>query len=216
MMAFTKKFLSVLTLLAVIFKSELTLADEANLSIKVLTPSAIKKIIGNYPTKGSVEEMLDFQELLQWQDQRTVEDCELADSQNSAKIKTLFASNNGPLTDKEASRLEKKLFKQYAEIGLNVLVAKRLYKRSRPYLVNAEIKPCIELEGSSSYPSGHATMARALGLIISNIYPERKNEIMKRAERAALNRVIGGVHHPSDIIAGKKLGDAVFELIRTR
>ena len=36
---------------------------------------------------------------------------------------------------------------------------------------------------------------------------------MKSAEAAALNRVIGGVHHPSDIAAGKKLG---LEIARQR
>jgi hypothetical protein len=32
---------------------------------------------------------------------------------------------------------------------------------------------------------------------------------MKRGDEISMHRVLGGVHHPSDIVAGKKLGDAM-------
>ena len=41
------------------------------------------------------------------------------------------------------------------------------------------------------------------------MFPERAALLLKLGDQAALNRVIGGVHHPSDIAAGKKLGDAI-------
>ena len=37
---------------------------------------------------------------------------------------------------------------------------------------------------------------------------------MERADEIAQNRIIGGVHHPSDIVAGKKLADKVVENIQ--
>jgi acid phosphatase (class A) len=43
--------------------------------------------------------------------------------------------------------------------------------------------------------------------LLAVIYPERAEVFRAQGDQAALNRVIGGVHHPSDIIAGKKLGD---------
>ena len=37
---------------------------------------------------------------------------------------------------------------------------------------------------------------------------------MSYAYQGALNRVIGGVHHPSDIAAGKDLGDAIYKALK--
>lgn len=188
-------------------------SQDDKLLVKILTKDAIKNIIGDYPAKGSQAEALDYAELLRWQDTRTPEECELANDQHSAKITSMFAYKGGPLTEKEASRLEKRFLKEYGEVGLNIMIAKKIYDRPRPYDANAEIKPCIDLESSTAYPSGHTTMARAMALFISTVYPERKEALLKAADQAALNRVIGGVHHPSDIVAGKKLGDALFKLI---
>lgn len=74
MYLYTKKIIWILVLITIIFKSELTFSNEENLSIRILSSGAIRKTIGNFPTKG------------------------LADSQNKATITTIFASNNGPLT----------------------------------------------------------------------------------------------------------------------
>ena len=35
---------------------------------------------------------------------------------------------------------------------------------------------------------------------------KKRKSFLKRAEEVGLDRVIGGVHHPSDVEAGKKLG----------
>ncbi len=207
------KFLCLAVVFSAISHSAPAFSQDEKFLVKVLTKSAVQSIIGDYPAKGSQEEAADYAELLKWQDTRTTEECDLANDQHSAKITSMFAFKGGPLTEKEASRLEKRFLKEYGEVGLNILLAKKIYKRPRPYDANAEIKPCIDLEESSAYPSGHTTMARAMALFISTVYPERKIELLKAADQAALNRVIGGVHHPSDIVAGKKLGDALFKLI---
>lgn len=209
----TIKMLCLAALFSATSYSTSAFSQDEKLTVKVLTKSAIKSLLGEYPAKGSPEEAQDFDELLKWQDTRTPEECELANDQHSAKISSMFAYKGGPLTEKEASRLEKRFLKEYAEVGLNILIAKKIYDRPRPYDANGEIKPCIELEGSSAYPSGHTTMARAMALFISTDYPERRAALIKAADQASLNRVIGGVHHPSDIVAGKKLGDALFKLI---
>jgi acid phosphatase (class A) len=65
-----------------------------------------------------------------------------------------------------------------------------------------------------SYPSGHAAYSRLFALILSELQPERKSEFMARADQAALNRVIGGVHYPTDIEAGKKLAEDIFADLR--
>ncbi len=113
----------------------------------------------------------------------------------------------GPLEKDEFGVLYLKLIKFQATILANTVVAKNLYKRPRPYLRNTAIKPCISLESSTAYPSGHAAMGRAVGKILADKYPDRAEEIMVVANQVGTNRVIGGVHHPSDVVAGRKLGD---------
>ena len=179
-------------------------------SIKVMTPTAVKDLLGEFPKSGSQAEKEEVKKMIAIQDTRTSEECAYADSQNASKLAALFHDNNGPLSKDEASRMEVITFKLYAEAGLNILMAKKVYNRPRPYDSHQEVKPCIELETTASFPSGHSTIARFYANILSQYYPERKTAFFKRADEAALNRVIGGVHYPSDVAAGKVFGDALF------
>ena len=43
--------------------------------------------------------------------------------------------------------------------------------------------------------------------MLSDIVPERRAEFFAKADEIALDRVIGGVHFPTDIAAGKVFGD---------
>lgn len=205
------KFLLALTILL----STLAHAGD-DFSLTILTPSAIKNTIGEFPKAGSIGETLDFDTLLFWQNTRTPEQCEYAQTQADTSIHAIFVPNNGPLSSEEAKKMEKKLFKKYAEAGLNIYIAKKLYDRPRPYDSNPEIKPCIDLESSSAYPSGHATIAQFLALELSQFFPERRIQFLKRASEASMNRVIGGVHHPSDVVAGQKLGTELFKVLNNK
>jgi acid phosphatase (class A) len=107
--------------------------------------------------------------------------------------------------------MQKKLKWITVKTGAVVYLNKSNFNRNRPYINHSEIKPCIQLEGSKAYPSGHTTIARVYARIMGAIYPERAVLFLKRSDEVAQNRVIGGVHHPSDIVAGKILGDAIAE-----
>jgi acid phosphatase (class A) len=178
-------------------------------SIKIFSPAYIKKLLGPYPVSGSAEAADDFQAILNYQDTRSDADCALAAQDERVTVENLFAREGGPLTKIEAMALYPVLLKVYAEAGANIQLAKSIYKRPRPYLVDENITPCISLEKSYAYPSGHTTIAQVLGHVLSRFYPERKEAIMKRADEISTSRILGGVHHPSDIIAGKKLADAL-------
>jgi acid phosphatase (class A) len=43
--------------------------------------------------------------------------------------------------------------------------------------------------------------------VLTDIVPERKAEFFGKADEMAWDRVIGGVHFPTDIAAGKVFGD---------
>jgi len=92
--------------------------------------------------------------------------------------------------------------------------AKRLYARPRPPRVDATIRPCVRLPESTSYPSGHSMQAFLVASILADLLPERREALMSRAHRAAWSRIIGGVHFPTDDIAGRLLAQAILEELR--
>ncbi len=61
---------------------------------------------------------------------------------------------------------------------------------------------------------GHAVNARVFAPILADQAPGHREEFLARADRAALNRVISGVHYPSDIAAGKTAGDELYREFR--
>jgi acid phosphatase (class A) len=182
-------------------------AQHFELSTKILTPAQVEKIIGAFPKKGSAAEAADYKTLLDYQTTRTAEDCALAAQDVDTSVRAMFGGDNGILSKDEVKKMDKFLKKAWTAAGVNSYMAKRIYKRERPYDANNKIKPCIELESSYAYPSGHTLLARLYARILSQVYPERAEKIMARSNQYAMNRVLGGVHHPSDVEASFILGD---------
>ncbi|TIU09915.1 MAG: phosphatase PAP2 family protein, partial [Mesorhizobium sp.] len=73
-----------------------------------------------------------------------------------------------------------------------------------------------ELSNSGSWPSGHATVGTMMGIILSDMVPEKRAEIMARAAEYAHNRVVGGIHYPSDVEMGKISGSAIAAVLLSR
>lgn len=189
-------------------------ASEDKLTIPFLTKKAVRQIVGDYPAHGSAEEAYDYEVLLNYQETRTQAECDEAAAEKTPTLTSMFAGEHGPITKKEARRIAPRFWRAYIVVGLNISIAKKTFKRPRPFNANPDIVPCIPLATSEAYPSGHTTIARVFALKLAEIFPERANEIMQRGDEVAMNRIIGGVHHPSDIVAGKKLGDAIFAMLQ--
>lgn len=87
---------------------------------------------------------------------------------------------------------------------------KHYFHRLRPYAVDASLKTCTPVKpgkkADDSYPSGHATRAFAIGVILASLLPDRAQAILARAEDYAHNRMVCGVHFRSDIVAGQQFG----------
>jgi acid phosphatase (class A) len=80
---------------------------------------------------------------------------------------------------------------------------KEAFNRPRPYALEKRLEPVVPLPGGASYPSGHATWAYLTALVLADMVPERRLQILARADEYARNRVIAGVHYPSDVEAGR-------------
>lgn len=57
-----------------------------------------------------------------------------------------------------------------------------------------------------AYPSGHASGAFAGATVLGHLMPERAAEFRAMAEQVSFARVYSAVHHPSDVIAGARIG----------
>lgn len=193
-----------LLILATTLVTSSAFAQHFELETKILTPSEIKKVIGDYPKKGSAAEAQDFKVLLDYQKTRTAADCKLAVENEDTSVGQIF---KGILSEDEAEKMTKFMIKAYASSGINSYIAKKTFDRPRPYNANKNIKPCISLEESSAYPSGHTMIARLYARVLAEVYPERAEKVLEAAAKYAESRVIGGVHHPSDVKAGVTLAD---------
>ena len=148
------------------------------------------------PEPGSEADKADIAKLYEWQNKRTEEQCAKAKAEKGAYFEEFYGDISpfvSPLPpDAVVDRLKDR------------------FRRKRPFRRDSGLIPCAGKAGGRSYPSGHATISRTFALIIADLAPERRGEFFARADEAALNRVIGGVHHPSDIEAGKQAAAAVY------
>lgn len=165
------------------------------------------------PVAGSAADRGDLAAVRRWQTERTEAQCAAANAQDSATYDKFFGTIS-PFAIPTPDEVRKIFFKVRADTGSIVFLLKHKYERPRPFLRDPAITPCLEKESGYSYPSGHSAAARVFGLMLSDLVPANARKYMSYADQAALNRVIGGVHHPSDVETGKVLGDAIYKALK--
>lgn len=88
---------------------------------------------------------------------------------------------------------------------------KALFKRPRPYQFDSTLHPvCKTTTEPNSYPSGHTLSGYLEAFTLAQMVPEKRREILERADDYAHNRLVCGVHYPSDIAASRNAAYAVF------
>ena len=118
-----------------------------------------------------------------------------------------------PVSDEETPFLYQILRRTIVDVGLSTYPAKFAYKVHRPFMVNEE-PLCVpdqreHLEKNWSYPSGHTAIGWAWALILTEIAPERANEILARGLAFGESRAICNLHWYSDIMWGRVMAAAV-------
>lgn len=161
------------------------------------------------PAMGTAQSDQDFMELHRYQDHRTPSECESADSQSHLTLENGFGPQTGVLTEAEMKKAKLLSVRVMAKASLAALYFKKLFKRPRPYKTDSSLNPCVDLPGGYAYPSGHSTNGYALALALAKKFPYKKDLILKQGLKIGENRLIGGVHHPSDVVAGRKLAQQV-------
>ncbi|ESY88747.1 phosphatase [Mesorhizobium sp. LNHC220B00] len=168
------------------------------------------------PANDSAETKAELGEVLTVQVTRTpeMEARAIADAEENV---WRFADVMGPNFNKDKLPKFSAFFDRVVETeGAVVDPAKDVWKRPRPHQLSDLVKPVVKLSSSGSWPSGHATVGTMMGIILSDMVPERRAEIMARAAEFGHNRIVGGIHYPSDVEMGKISGSVIAAVLLNR
>ncbi len=176
-----------------------------------LTPQEAEKELPPMPGLNSPQDRADLTTLLQWQKERTSAQCERARGERDAlHAEKFFGPKYHVLTAHELKVATPILHQAFLLTAHFVFEAKNDFKRPRPYISHNNVEPCVGKSRSFSYPSGHTTVSRVMALVLSDIDPAHGAQYLERADQVARDRILAGVHYPTDIRAGKKLADLIF------
>ena len=159
------------------------------------------------PAPDSDDQKADIAAMVYWKEKRTDADCARAEKTFYVKFDFLWGEKS-PFPQPLPVEVRDFFSRLDSEIGTVARIMKNRFQRSRPDVA----PPCPESSstqrsGGYSYPSTHAAISRAFADVLADLVPERKAEFIARADAIAQDRLIIGVHYPTDIAAGKELGD---------
>ena len=166
------------------------------------------------PAPGSELDRQDMREVLLAQRTRTSAQIHRAQADDKEENIFIFASilganfNAGELPVTAA-------FSQHLREASAVInpPLKLRFGRSRPFVASTQVHPVCEKTASKSFPSGHAMVGTLEALALTQIVPERSLEILHRLDQYTHNRVLCGVHYPSDVAASRIVASSLFGLI---
>jgi acid phosphatase (class A) len=116
------------------------------------------------------------------------------------------------VSQEETPSLYMLLRRTLTDIGLAPYSAKNSYQRERPFMVRGETVCTPEdeeaLRKDGSYPSGHTAIGWGWALILTELVPDRAEEILARGRSFGESRNVCNAHWYSDVVAGRLVGAA--------
>lgn len=161
------------------------------------------------PANDSAQTKAEIGEVLTLQVTRTPEMVARAQADAEENV-WRFADVLGPDFNKDKLPKLAAFFDRVVETeGAVVDPAKDVFKRPRPHQLSELVKPAVKPSNSGAWPSGHTTVGTLMGIVLSNMVPEKKAEIMARAWEYGNNRIVGGIHYRSDVEMGRISGSVI-------
>jgi len=96
------------------------------------------------------------------------------------------------------------------ESGVVNPALKKYFARPRPFVADKTVHPVCAKTAEGSYPSGHTMVGYLTGLALAQMVPEKADAILERAQQYAYNRVVCGVHYPTDTEASREIAFAMY------
>jgi len=167
------------------------------------------------PTPGSAEQEADLNE-----SRMVFKACSPADRARALKDAKLsfsiFEPAIGPVFQPDKlPKAEALLKKIRSEMSDTINAAKDHWQRPRPFRLDSSLL-IGQGEKGFSYPSGHSTWGTLYSLVLSEIFPDKKEALLETGRTIGWDRVLIGVHYHTDVFAGRVLGKAMFnELMKS-
>jgi acid phosphatase (class A) len=159
---------------------------------------------------GSAEDKEQQAQVLVIQRAASAERIALANKDAEETVFAMYASVMGGNFTPANLPLSAKIFDRIGETEDAVVdPVKKYFGRTRPFVNNPEIKALVKPSTSGSYPSGHTSRSTMMAIILSKMVPEKRAAIFERANDYAQSRIIGGMHYPNDLEAGRRAGSAM-------
>jgi acid phosphatase (class A) len=169
----------------------------------------VGNLLPSPPADGSATQQSELQELHNIQATRTPAMVAAAEADASERDMFIYRPALGPAFSPSALPMVTALSAdiQAAE-PVVIKAAKHYFDRERPFVADPTLHNVCPAE-SGSYPSSHATNAYLQADVLAAMVPEMRAAIFARANNYAYNRLVCGVHYPSDLQAGKTVADAM-------
>jgi acid phosphatase (class A) len=189
-------------------------AQAAPAQLHFLNPAQVDPslVLPPPPADTSDTTKAELAELDQIQATRSEAEFKRATVDNDNETPALFETVLGPSFDLSKLPATAKVLNDAAnEEKAAASLAKKYFHRSRPYVFDTTLKTCEAHDANpqNSYPSGHATLGFATGVVLAALMPAKAQVILARSADYAHERLVCGVHYRSDIVAGQVLGTAV-------
>ncbi len=182
------------------------------------------------PAPGSAEEHRDLQTVIETQQTSSPERMRLAEEDATAGLDA-FAGVLG-LDPGRLPGVAAFFRKVGRDTQFATAVGKDCWERPRPFVLDGAVHPpgMMQQEVASrpgekntaphgpgspcppllqtppytyAYPSGHSTRGALTAILLAQMVPENRKELFTRGWDFGESRVVGGVHYPSDVEAGR-------------
>ena len=161
------------------------------------------------PLAGSKAADADLAAVRRWQRERTPADVERCKREDKLSP-WLFADVLGPGFDHAHCPATDRLLRR-AEVDSLYFAdsAKQRWERPRPPKVDPGVHPVVGKQMTGSYPSSHAARGVVWAAILAQLYPDHADALRAEGKRIGDDRVVAGIHFPTDVDAGQKLGEGI-------
>ena len=184
------------------------LSKEEQLDSKVFVPPAPEETSALQALDNAwSERMLEMHGTARWD--LAIQDAELAFPEAA---NTFSCALGISVSEDNTPALYMLLRRTLTDIGLAPYSAKNAYERKRPFMIS-ETSVCTPhdeeaLRKDGSYPSGHTAIGWGWALILTELAPDRAEEILARGRAFGESRNVCNAHWYSDVVAGRLVGAA--------
>jgi hypothetical protein len=91
--------------------------------------------------------------------------------------------------------------------------AKYTYWRMRPFQADTTFNPLVTMPVHPSFPAAHGCSSGAQAAVLADLFPSDAASFTAQADDAGMARLWGGIHYPSDIRVGLRLGRSIAQRV---